>query len=105
MSDDKTVRVAAAADLGDGKKLCVNAAGKALALFQENGKIFAMDNECTHMGGPLCEGEVKDGVVTCPWHGSKFNIVSGVVVQGPAADNMKTYPVIVRGADVFVTLE
>lgn len=100
-----TVRVASVKDLKDGITLCVNAGGKPLALFQVNGTYYATDNACPHAGGPLCDGAVKDGVVTCPWHGSQFKIETGEVVHGPATVNVQTYPVEIHGEDVVIVLD
>lgn len=98
------VRVASKDDLKEGEPFCAKANGKALALFLADGKIYATDNTCPHAGGPLCEGLVKDGVVTCPWHGSQFKIDSGEVVHGPAKTNVASYPVEIIGDDVYVVL-
>ena len=48
------------------------------------GKVCALENTCTHAGGPLNEGTVEDGCVVCPWHGSRFRLSDGAVVGGPA---------------------
>ncbi|MFA4955322.1 MAG: non-heme iron oxygenase ferredoxin subunit [Patescibacteria group bacterium] len=101
----QSVRVAKVSDVAEGASLCVAAQDKALALFHVDGKWYALDNLCPHAGGPLCEGKTKDGVVTCPWHGSQFKLDGGGVVHGPAQVDVKTYPVEIRGEDVFVTLE
>jgi nitrite reductase/ring-hydroxylating ferredoxin subunit len=50
-----------------------------------DGGIVALDDRCTHRGGPLHEGVVADGCVTCPWHGSTFDLRTGYVVSGPAS--------------------
>lgn len=101
---NRSIRVAAVKDVREGAALCVKADEKALALFLVNGAWRAIDNACPHAGGPLCEGEVADGVVTCPWHGSQFTIETGAIVHGPAKTGVKSYPVEVRGDDVYVTL-
>ena len=97
------VRLASANEVGAGPH-CVSANGLHLAVFNVEGKYYAVKNECPHAGGPLCEGELADGVVTCPWHGSKFDVRTGAIVNGPAAAPAKTYPVEVRGEDIFVQL-
>lgn len=51
--------------------------GDEIALFKVNGKVFALENACPHMGGPLGEGEVEFGCVICPWHGYQFDITNG----------------------------
>ena len=54
------------------------ALGKSLvALFHTPEGLFALDDHCTHSGGPLSEGDVRDGVVTCRWHGAAFRIATG----------------------------
>ena len=103
-NSNNSVRVAAKKDLKEGGALCVKVGDRGLALFQIDGKIYAADNACPHVGGPLCEGGVKDGVVTCPWHGSQFKIDTGEVVHGPAKEGLKIYPVEVRGDDLYASL-
>lgn len=57
-----------------------------IALFKENGQVYALDNRCPHMDGPLNEGEIVDGVVTCPWHGWQFRLCSGECLNMPGID-------------------
>lgn len=57
----------------------------------------ATQAKCTHKKGPLSEGNLDGSIVTCPWHGSQFNVCTGAVLQGPAADPLKPYRVIVEG--------
>jgi nitrite reductase/ring-hydroxylating ferredoxin subunit len=52
----------------------------------ESGEVCAIANTCTHRGGPLNEGERDGDVVTCPWHGSQFDLCSGEVLRGPARE-------------------
>jgi nitrite reductase/ring-hydroxylating ferredoxin subunit len=80
----------------------VHAEGKAIAVFNVGGTFYAIANACTHMGGPLGEGSVEGTTVTCPWHGSQFDVTSGQVMRGPARRPVATYPVRVLGDDVFV---
>jgi nitrite reductase (NADH) small subunit/3-phenylpropionate/trans-cinnamate dioxygenase ferredoxin subunit len=96
------VKVANVDELGPGKATVVQAANKVLALFNLGGTFYALDNRCTHVGGPLGEGQVQENVVTCPWHGSRFDITSGQVVGPPARRPVVAYPVQVRDGDVFV---
>ncbi|MFN2519047.1 MAG: Rieske 2Fe-2S domain-containing protein [Jatrophihabitantaceae bacterium] len=62
----------------------VEAAGVPVLLIREQGVVLALSDRCTHRGAPLHEGEVSDGCVTCPWHGSRFALVDGSVKAGPA---------------------
>ena len=66
---------------GQGKMVTVN--GRHVALFRLGNEFFALDNMCLHRGGPLCEGAIDNGVVTCPWHGWSYEIRTGTMVQDP----------------------
>jgi nitrite reductase/ring-hydroxylating ferredoxin subunit len=99
------IRVASKNDLKEGAPLCISIEGKALALFQADGKFYATDNACAHAGGPLCEGSIKDGVVTCPWHGSQYKLETGEVLRGPAKKGVQAYPVEIHGDDLYVILD
>ena len=59
-------------------------------------KIVAFQDHCTHRGGPLADGVLACSVVTCPWHGSQFNVETGDVVSGPAEDRIRIFPVRVE---------
>src|SRR5437016_14209358 len=65
-------RVADASELAPGQAKCVEVAGKKIALFNLAGSFYAIDDTCTHRGGPLSEGEVSGEEVTCPWHGAIY---------------------------------
>ena len=69
----------------------------AVAVFNVGGRVCAAQAKCTHRGGPLNEGKLDGSTVTCPWHGSQFDVCSGAVRRGPATDPLKTYPVVVEG--------
>jgi len=64
-----------------------------LVLTRIDGEVRALADRCCHRGGPLHEGEVRDGCVECPWHGSVFAFADGSVVQGPAAYPQRSYDV------------
>ena len=85
-----------------GGGLSVEVAGKKIALFNLEGSFYAIDDTCTHRGGPLSEGEVAGEEVTCPWHGAVYNIKTGAVLSPPAPRGVARYAVRVRGADVEV---
>jgi nitrite reductase/ring-hydroxylating ferredoxin subunit len=68
-----------------------------VAVFHLDGGFCATQAACTHRQGPLNEGTVEGSTVTCPWHGTQFNVCTGAVVRGPAKDPIKTFPVTVDG--------
>lgn len=68
-----------------------------VAVFNVAGRFCATQAKCTHRQGPLSEGALEGSTVTCPWHGSQFNVCTGAVLRGPARDPLKTYQVTVEG--------
>ena len=83
------VAVASAADLPPGQAMLVTAGDRQVALFNVGGTYCAIDDTCTHRGGPLSEGTLEGDVVTCPWHGARFCVADGQV-QGPPAQQSVT---------------
>ena len=68
-----------------------------VAVFNVAGRLCATQAKCTHRGGPLNEGTLDGSTVTCPWHGSQFNVCTGAVLRGPAKDPLETHRVSVEG--------
>ena len=77
--------------------------GKAIAIANVGGKLFAINSICLHHGGPLGEGDLDGTVVTCPWHGWQYDVTTGRLIQQPDAAT-QSYAVELRGEDVFVDL-
>ncbi len=75
--------------------------GTTLAIANVDGKFYAINNTCLHRGGPLGQGELEGNVVTCPWHGWQYDVTSGKVAVNPSV-GVQTYPIEVRGEDLFV---
>jgi len=98
---DEMVPVADAADLEPGDPVVTRAGNHAIALFAHEGEVYAVDNRCPHMGFPLSEGSVEDGVLTCHWHHARFELEQGDTFD-IWADDVQTYPVEVRDGQVFV---
>ena len=68
-----------------------------VVVFNVNGNFCATQATCTHRGAPLVQGKLDGSTVTCPLHGSQFNVCSGAVLRGPAMDPLMTYRVVVDG--------
>lgn len=98
------VVVAKEADLPMGKPYRVKAGGLTIALVKLQDGIFAINNVCGHAGGPLDEGPFAQYVIECPWHGSKFDVRTGAVVNGPATKPQRTYKVNVVNGNVEVEI-
>ena len=73
------------ADLPEGEARYAEVGGVGVMIARVDGEVHAIANRCSHRGGPLDEGELSDGCVTCPWHGSRFRLADGSVERGPAA--------------------
>jgi nitrite reductase/ring-hydroxylating ferredoxin subunit len=78
------VDVGASGDFPEGALRRVQANGAAVLVVRQDGRLNAIGAVCSHAGGPLDEGTLEGGCVTCPWHGSVFRIDDGTVVHGPA---------------------
>lgn len=96
------VEVAKVEEIAEGKGTGVKAGEKHVAVFKVGGKFYAISKKCTHAGGPLDEGPLDGFIVTCPWHGSKFDIRTGKVVNGPAKKDAEAHKVKVDGESVKV---
>ncbi len=94
--------VAKLAEIPDQSAKFVQVEGKEIALFNLGGEFYAIDDECTHEGGPLSDGIILGEEVECPWHSAHFDIKSGEVTQDPAEDAVTCYKVRVIGDNVEV---
>jgi 3-phenylpropionate/trans-cinnamate dioxygenase ferredoxin subunit len=98
------VKVTSAADLSPGAKKLIEVDGRAIAVFNVDGQFYAIDDVCTHDGGPLAEGEFRGSEVRCPRHGARFDVRTGKALCFPAFEPVATHAVEVRGDDVYVAL-
>jgi nitrite reductase (NADH) small subunit len=94
-------KVAQLDDLAPGRSKKVTVNGRAIALFQVDGKFYAIHNSCPHEGGPLAEGRLKGYVVACPWHDLAFDIRNGQGTDG-GGYCVGSYEVRVEGTDIWV---
>ena len=78
--------------------------GQNICLANIDGKYFAINNICSHEGGPLADGKLEGYEVECPWHQSRFDIKSGQVKAPPAVEPQAVYQVKVVGEDVLVNV-
>ena len=105
LANARLVRLASVADVPLGWVLKVRVGSREVALAHTEDGLSAMENSCTHAGGPLGDTRLKEGCfVECPWHNSVFDVRTGAVVRGPARKEIKVYDVTVQGGDVFVAL-
>ncbi len=98
------VRVCRVADLPDPGKTVVEVGDRLVGLFHVSGTFWAIDDLCTHDGGPLAEGELDDHTIRCPRHGALFDIRSGRALTMPATRPTVAHEVKVVGDEVYIRL-
>ena len=97
------VKLATVDDLPPGGSLEIEFEGHIYALFNVDGVVSAIDGICAHQGGPLADGPVRGGMVTCPWHGWQFDIRTGAT---PVSSRIRqaVFEVKIEGRDVLVAV-
>jgi nitrite reductase/ring-hydroxylating ferredoxin subunit len=95
------VRVASLEEVQKAGCLAVQANGHVVALFAYDGKVYAVDNRCPHMGFPLDRGTLQDGILTCHWHHARFDLESGGTFD-QWADDAQVFPVAIVDGQVLV---
>ena len=99
------VRAAARSDLAEGEVIGVEVGGRSIALYAADGNLFATDNICTHAYACLSDGWLDGEVIECPLHAARFDIRSGKVLDPPATEDLKTYPVRIVDGEIEVRLD
>ena len=97
--------VAKVGELPPGEKKLVEVDDIPVALFNVNGEFFAIEDVCTHDGGPLAEGELDGDQIECPRHGARFNVCTGAVLCMPAIEPVECHEVKVEGDGIFVCVD
>ena len=100
MVDFRTV--AKTAEIPSGEMKLVDLDGEMVVVANVDGTFHAFGNTCTHVGGPLEEGDLDGETIVCPWHASVFDITSGEPLGGPAEDPIPVYEVEVEGGEIRV---
>ena len=95
------IRVARLSDLEEGRGAIVTVNGIKVALFRCEGSVYAIKNQCPHMGGDLGEGLLQGDIVRCPWHGWRFSVKTGKAPDTEVVA-VRTYEVRIDGDHVFV---
>jgi DMSO/TMAO reductase YedYZ heme-binding membrane subunit/nitrite reductase/ring-hydroxylating ferredoxin subunit len=99
---DGWLRVGALGDIPDKcAHIVIPPAGERIAVFRDGAHVYAISNVCRHQGGPLGEGRIVDGCVTCPWHGFQYRPQDGRA-PAPYTEKVATYPALIADGVVFV---
>ncbi len=96
------VKAAMTSEVPEGKMKTVQLIGQEVCLANVAGTYHAIGNLCTHFHGPLAQGVLKDNIVTCPWHGSQFDVKTGEVKRGPAKVPEPVYEVKVEESTIML---
>ena len=88
-------------ELGGARAVQVGVEGRSIALFNVDGRIYATDNQCPHMGYPLTRGVIRNGVLTCDWHCRRFDLEGGGCFHN-MCDDLDVFPVELRGDEIWI---
>ena len=99
------VKIATTGDVAPGEVKVYDVDGKRIALCNVDGTFYAIDDVCTHDGGPLDQGQLEGEQIECPRHGARFDVRTGRAVVLPAIVPVRTYPVEVVDGDVKVQVD
>jgi nitrite reductase (NADH) small subunit len=103
MATRQFVTVARFEDLPPGAAVVVQAGERELAVFNVGGELYATQNNCLHLGGPLGDGRLEGRVVSCPWHGWQYDVTTGEN-EFDRALALETFEVVVEDGDVRVAV-
>ena len=101
VQNDGFVDVCAVADIPEKRARIVCLSGERVAIFKYDGKVSAVSNVCQHQNGPLGEGKILDGCITCPWHGYQYLPETGASPP-PFVEKVPTFNVRVKNGRVLV---
>jgi nitrite reductase/ring-hydroxylating ferredoxin subunit len=96
------VKVGRISDVAAGQMRAFDVAGTKVSVANADGRLYAFDDTCTHTGCSLARGKLTGTTVTCPCHGSQFDVTSGAVLRGPAQRPERSRQVKVEGENVLV---
>ena len=99
---DEFVPVCRSEDLPEGKLTKKDLRGTPIVLLKQGTQIYALADQCSHLGGPLSEGKLVGDSVVCPWHGSRFCLKDGKVLNGPATTPQPSFDIQLEAGNVLV---
>lgn len=100
----KEIIVAKMSEIPPGTAKQVEVEGEPVAIFNVKGEFYAIGDTCSHAQASLSEGEVEDFVVSCPWHGAKFDLKTGKNLCMPAVTPVPKYNLKIEGDDIKIVL-
>lgn len=103
MVADPWVRLGPAARWQEGRGQAFEIRGREIAVFRVGERFFALDHRCPHRGGPLALGQIEDGILSCPWHGWRFELDGGRSAVNPTLA-VECFPAETRDGEVWVRI-
>lgn len=108
----KYIMIGQTTDVREGNKRKVLVEGKEILLTNIQNSYYAIDNTCPHMGGSLYEGQLNGSLITCPKHGSMYDVTNGRTIKSGKlffmkvkTSDVKSYPIKVEGTDIMIGIE
>lgn len=98
----KFIKIGRAEDIAPGEKRVYEVDGFGIVVANLHGNFYAVDDLCTHDGGPLGEGDLENGHIICPRHGARFDLRTGAALTMPAFEPIATYVVKVENGDLLI---
>jgi len=103
MADQEYVSAGSETALAEGGMVVVELGGVEVLVTRSAGAVYALDNECSHRGCNLSDGDVSGHEIACPCHGALFDLRNGAVLDGPAPTAQRTYPVWIANGQIEVS--
>lgn len=105
MSNTNRIKVGVQTDFPEGQAVAVNVDGLSIIVCNYEGKLYALENRCSHDDAELGGGELEGCQIICPRHQAKFDIRDGTVTEPPAIYPIDAYDVTIRGKSVYVDID
>ena len=99
------IKVASVGDIQDGDMISAEIEDSKVIIAHLEGAFYAFDEECTHAGCGLSDGDLDENIIQCPCHGAEFDIRTGEVVSPPAVEPLQIYQVRIEGDDILIGYE
>ena len=96
------IKVASVSDIQDGDMISAEIEDGKVIIARLEGEFYAFDEECTHAGCGLSDGDLDENIIQCPCHGAEFDIRTGEVVSPPAVEPLRIYQVKIEGDDILI---
>ena len=98
------IKVAETSEVEEGELIAIEVEGEPICLTKYEGTVYAFTDNCTHISGPLNEGELNGYVLECPWHFAQFDIRTGKVLRGPARQDLYMHDVKIEQDAIYIDL-